>query len=524
MNDATPVRSLPEHRAQTWVLRKPGAKGKGGMVVSQSRVAAEIGAEVLRAGGNAVDAAVATAFAVAVVEPWNSGLGGIGHALIHPAGAAEAEQCDFGPVAPGSLDPARFKLTGRMTTDLFAWPEVEGDLNIFGPLSIVANSAPAGYAAVHKKHGRMPLAELVLPAVALAKRGLPIDWYAALKISSAAKNLRRFPESARIYLPGGLPPAPPYMGALPTVVQGRLADTLAVIAQDGVDPLYRGDIAASIASDMKELGGVLNRADLEAVAPVWRKVLQIPHRGFVVQGASAMTAGPTLARVLGQMTTVPYGRSPDAVWYAALARAMRTAYAERLSGMGAGQLGHTTHLTTADKDGMMVSMTTTLMSSFGSCVVLPGSGIVMNNGVMWFDPRPGTPNGLAGGKRPLTNMCPVIVTKDGVPVLAGGSSGGRRILASVVQLMAFVLDFGMTPEDAAHQPRIDVSGVDGITADPRLGEAVLAALRAEAPVAVAEHVVLPGSYANPNCILREPDGNLLGMSDAMIPWSGAVAA
>lgn len=524
MNDASPVRALPTHRAQTWQLRKPGAKGKAGMVVSQSRVAAEIGAEVLRAGGNAVDAAIATAFAVAVVEPWNSGLGGIGHALIQPAGAAEAEQCDFGPVAPGSLSPTQFKLTGRMTTDLFAWPEVEGDRNIHGPLSIVPNSAPAGYAAVHARHGRMPFSELVAPAVALARRGLPIDWYAALKIASSAKNLRRYAESARIYLPDGLPPAPPYMGAIPTVVQGRLADTLAVIERDGVAPLYQGEIAAGIAADVKDLGGVLNRADLEAVAPVWRKPLGIAHRGHVVQGASAMTAGPTMARVLQQMASATYGQAPDAGWYAALAQALHNAYAERLSDMGSANTGHTTHITAADKHGMMVAMTTTLMSGFGSCVVLPQSGIMMNNGVMWFDPRPNTPNGLAGGKRPLTNMCPVIVLKDGTPVLAGGASGGRKILASVVQMLGFVLDFGMSPEDAAHLPRIDVSSLNGTTADPRLGEEVLAALRAVGPVSVAEHVVLPGSYANPNVILRDADGTLVGMSDAMIPWSGAVAA
>ena len=524
MNDAAAVRSLPAHRAQTWQLRKPGARGRGGMVVSQSRLAAEIGAEVLRAGGNAVDAAVATAFAVAVVEPWNSGLGGIGHALVHAPGAAEAEHCDFGPVAPGSLDPARFRLTGRMTTDLFAWPEVEGDINIHGPLSIVANTAPAGYAAMHARYGRMPFAELVAPAVGLARRGLPVDWYASLKIASSAKTLRRYAESARIYLADGLPPAPPYMGATPCVVQGRLADTLAAVAKDGVAVIYRGEVAAGIAADMKDLGGVLNRADLEAVAPVWRQVVKIPHRGAVVQGASAMTAGPTLARVLERMAAAPYGRAPDAGWYAALARALHDAYAERLSGMGSGSLGHTTHITAADKDGMLVALTTPLMSSFGSCVALPRSGIMMNNGVMWFDPRPGTANALAAGRRPLTNMCPVIALQDGRPVLAGGASGGRRILASVVQMLDFVLAFGMTPEEAGHHPRIDVSSLEGTTADPRLAEDVLAALRAVGPLRLAEHVVLPGSYANPNVILREADGTLVGMSDTMIPWSGAVAA
>lgn len=524
MNDASPKRALPAHLSQHWAVRKPAAAGRDGMVVSQSRVAAEIGAEVLRAGGNAVDAAVATAFALAVVEPWNSGLGGIGFALVHPAGGAEAEMCDFGPVAPASLDAAAFTLTGRMKQDLFAWPEVEGDRNIHGPLSFVANSAPAGYAALHARHGTMKLADLIAPAVALARRGLPADWISALKITSAAKDLRRYPESARIYLPDGLPPAPPYVGAPPTIQQGRLADTLATLARDGVASLYTGDIAASVAADVRAMGGALNQADLAAVAPRWLKALPIPHRGHLVQGASGMTAGPTLARVLETLATAPYGAAPDAAWFAAFARAMRSAYAERLEGLGAGSATHTTHLTVADRHGMMVAVTTTLLSSFGSRVVLPGSGILMNNGVMWFDPRPGTPNGIAAGKRPLCNMCPVIVLKDGRPVLAGGASGGRRILAAVAQVMGFVLDFGMTPEEAAHHPRIDVSGPDGVGADQRLPAAVIEALRAESSVSLLEHTVMPVNFACPNIILRNADGTLHGISDAMSPWSAAVAA
>lgn len=526
MNDATAVRALPDHRSQNWTIRKPGARGTGGMVVSQSSVAAGVGADVLRAGGNAADAAVATAFAVGVVEPWNSGLGGIGHALVHQAGAAEAQHCDFGPVAPAGLDPAAFKLTGRIKTDLFAWPEVEGDTNIHGPLSVVANTAPAGYVSLHKRFGRMPLAELIQPAVGLARRGLPADWFAALKIASAAKDLRRYSESARIYLPDGLPPAPPYVGAPTALVQGRLADTLEAIGREGTDVLYRGAIAASIVGDIRDAGGLLARSDLEAVEPAWRTALAIPHRRALVQAATGLTAGPTLARVLALLADAPVAAAPDGAWYAALARAMRTAYAERLSGKGAGapMATHTTHLTAADKDGMMVALTTTLLSSFGSRLVLPSSGILMNNGVMWFDPRPGAPNGMAGGKRPLTNMCPIIVLRDGRPVLAAGASGGRRILASVVQMMSFVLDFGMAPEDAAHQPRIDVSDPDAVTADPRLPGPVLAALSAENPVKLAEHTVLPVNYACPNLILRHDDGTLAGISDAMIPWSAAIAA
>ena len=202
------------HTTQNWQLRKSAASGTRGMVVAQSRDAAEAGVAVLDAGGNAIDAAVATALALAAVEPWNSGLGGIGHAVVHRAGEACAEVVDFGPTAPGKLDAARFKLTGRVASDLFAWPEVEDDSNIHGPLSFVIPSAVAGYAEMHGRWGRLPLSDVAAPALALARRGLPQDWFTTLKVANAAAILRKYPESARIYLRDGLPPVPPYQGAL----------------------------------------------------------------------------------------------------------------------------------------------------------------------------------------------------------------------------------------------------------------------------------------------------------------------
>ena len=171
----------------------------------------------------------------------------------------------------------------------------------------------------------------------------------------------------------------------------------------------------------------------------------------------------------------------------------------------------------------MVAMTTTLLSSMGSRVVLPGSGVLMNNGVMWFDPRPNQPNSIAGGKRPLTNMSPIILRQDGKPSLAAGASGGRRILASVAQVMSFVADFGMTVEQAAHQPRIDVSDAENVSADRRLPADVLAALAADGPMEAVEHGVMPINFACPNMILRAPDGSVTGISDAASPWSAAVA-
>ena len=513
--------------AQNWHVTKPAASGRRGMVVSQSQDAALAGVAVLDAGGNAVDAAVATALALAAVEPWNSGLGGIGFAVVHRAGQARADVVDFGPRAPGRLDPSLFKLTGRTKADLFTWPEVEGDANIHGPLSFAIPSAPAGYAHMHGRWGVLPLSQVMAPALALARRGLPQDWFTTLKVANAAAVLRLYPESARIYLPDGLPPVAPYQGSPGFFQLGGLLDTMEHLAQAGLRDFYEGDVAAEIAADVAGMGGVLDRDDLRRCEARVIPAQEISWHGRTVQAAGGLTAAPTLARVLDGLPAVP--GMPDAGWFVALARAMRAAYAERLAGLGDAEPkaaeSCTTHLTVCDEAGTMVAMTTTLLSSMGSRVVLPSSGVLMNNGVMWFDPRPGQPNSMAPGKRPLTNMCPVIVREAGRdgdrPVLAAGASGGRRILAAVAQMLAFV-DAGMDPAAAAHQPRIDVSDATTVHADARLPADVLDALAADGPVEVVEHGVLPVNFACPNLILDQ-DGTRAGISDVMSPWSAAVA-
>ncbi len=516
----------PPHLTQHWHITKPAATGRRGMVASQSRDAALAGVAVLDAGGNAVDAAVATALALATAEPWNSGLGGIGFAVVHRAGQPAAEVVDFGPVAPSGLDPSVFKLTGRMKQDLFAWPEVEGDANIHGPLSFVTPSAVAGYAHMLGRWGVLPLRDVMAPAIALARRGLTQDWYTTVKIANSASVLRQYEESARIYLPGGLPPVSPYQGSPGFFQQGKLADTLDQLAHAGLRDFYEGDVAMALAKDYAALGSVLTAHDLLACEAAIRPAPTLEWEGRVLQLPGGLTAAPTLMRVFEAMRGVARGKAPDAAWYAALARAMKAAYAERLAGLGEteprGADTCTTHLTVCDEAGTMVSMTTTLLSSMGSRVVLPGTGVLMNNGVMWFDPRPGQPNSPAPGKRPLTNMCPVIVRRGGEPVMAVGASGGRRILAAVVQMLAFVGDFGMDPAAAAAYPRIDVSGPDEVSADLRLPEDVIAALAAESPVAVVEHAVMPINFACPNCIVQA-GGERTGISDVMTPWSAAVA-
>jgi gamma-glutamyltranspeptidase/glutathione hydrolase len=514
------------HITQNWHLEKPAASGRRGMVVAQARSAAEGGVAVLDAGGNAVDAAVATALSLAAVEPWNSGLGGIGHALIHRAGEARADAVDFGPTAPAGLDPSRFRLTGRVAADLFGWPEVEGDANIHGPLSFVIPSAIAGYAEMHSRWGKLPLGEIATPAIALAKRGLPQDWHTTLKVANSAAILRLYPESARVYLRDGLPPIAPYQGGLSYFRLGRLAETLERLARAGWRDLYQGEIAASIAADVKQMDGVLSADDLRDCRARVMQAVECSWRGRTLQLTGPLTAAPTAADVLRRMEGARFGAAPDAGWYLALARALKAAYARRLTSLGDAEPqaaeSCTTHITVADADGTMVAMTTTLLSSMGSRVVLPQTGILMNNGVMWFDPAPGQPNSIAPGKRPLTNMFPLILRDGATPWIAAGASGGRRIMAAVLQLMSFVADFGMSPQAAAHQPRIDVSGPDSVTADRRLAPDILRALEADGPLEVVEHGVLPLNFACPN-LIAQAGGTRSGISDAASPWSAAVA-
>src|SRR6516225_7639632 len=436
------------HLTQNWDIRKPGVSSRGGIVASQNATSARVGADILSAGGTAVDAAVATAFALTAVEPWNSGLGGIGVMVVQQAGTERAEVVDFGPISPSGLDPAAFRLTGEMRTELFTWPQVVGDLNMHGPLSFMIPSAVRGYALALERFGRTPWRELVSPAISLARAGLPVDWFATVKVASAAADLRRYEESRRIWLPDSLPPVCPADTDHASLPLGRLADALERLAQAGPDDFYQGEIARSIAADTRAAGGVLSTGDLSGYRARIVPALDVPYRGAVFQTAPGMTAGPTLARVLGRLAGHRFAGRPDTAYFEAVIDALRQAYAERLETMGdveAGSTTSTSHITAVDQQGGIAALTTTLLSSFGSRYVLPATGMLMNNGVMWFDPQPGRPNSIGPGKRALTNMCPVVAARERRPWFGVGASGGRRILGAVLQLASFIVDFGMDP-------------------------------------------------------------------------------
>ena len=249
--------------------------------------------------------------------------------------------------------------------------------------------------------------------------------------------------------------------------------------------------------DVRAKGGCLSEADLASYQAEWAEPLAIPYRGGHVYAAPGLTGGPTLAQALRllEQEFQPGGRGPDAQAYRAVARSLDAAFRARLSDMGDHESpqapGCTTHFSVVDRHGNLCAVTQTLLSIFGSRVVSPSTGILLNNGIMWFDPEPGKPNSLGPGKRCLANYCPVVgVAADGRR-FALGASGGRKILGAVLQLSSFLMDHGMSLEAAFHQPRIDVSGDGQITADRSLSPEILNALAQEMPTSTARRTVYP---------------------------------
>lgn len=517
------------HQTQNWQVRKPLVQSRGGIVASQNRIASTAGAQILAAGGNAVDAAVATGFSLAAVEPWNSGLGGVGFMVIYLAKEDRVHVVDFGPVSPAGLNPADYPLSGGTAGDLFTWPAVRDDRNVHGPLSIAIPGHVDGLGLALEKFGTLPFADVLQPAIALADEGIAVDWYLTLKVATMAQELARYPVTRDTWLPGGFPPVTAQGAALGRLKLGNLAATLRRLAAAGRRDFYEGDIAAGIARDLQAMGGNLSAADLRnfrarIVAPI-----ESEYHGAQLAMAPQLTAGPTFLRALEPLRNATFNAGrPDSQAFIAYADALRNAYTERLATMGANSDGRdpstTTHLNVIDRDGNMVALTQTLLSVFGSKVMLPSSGVLMNNGIMWFDPVPGSPNSLAPGKRALSNMCPMIARRDGKPWFAIGASGGRKILPAVYQISSFLIDHGMSLEDAFHQPRIDASGGDRVGIDPRLPETTRKALAARFPVTATELLVYPTNFACPSAVLRDPlSGEHQGISDVMSPWSGAVA-
>lgn len=514
-----------------WELRKPAVTSSGGIVAGQSRRAASAGAAILAAGGNAVDAAIATGFALGAVEPWMSGIGGCGFMVVQPP-SGPAQVVDFGLIAASALDPARYQLLPGAggDQDIFGWPRIVEDRNVIGPDSVAVPTYVEGVRLAHERFGRLPWAALLEPAIALAEEGILLDWYGALAIAVGAPDLARYEAARRLFLPTGLPPLPGSGTEASYLPLPALARTLKRLASAGGRDFYDGEIARQLAGELGAVGSPISAADLAAYRARVVPPLEIAYRDHLIAAVPGLSGGPALQQVLGGLARRgAQGPAPGASDYQAYARILHQAYVERLAKAGAGdaatgaRASSTSHLSAVDRDGMMVALTQTLLSRFGAKLLLPETGVLMNNGMMWFDPRPGHPNSIAPGKRPLANMCPVVASRDGRPWLALGASGGRSIMPAVAQILSFLIDHGMDLEAAFHQPRLDESGSGTVTVDARLPPEVAAAVAGEGqPVEIGQTRAYPTLFASPSAVRRE-SGRNAGMAEIASPWSGAVA-
>ncbi|MHB8079934.1 MAG: gamma-glutamyltransferase [Candidatus Krumholzibacteriia bacterium] len=520
------------------------ATGREAMVVTAHPLASRAGRDILRAGGSACDAAVAAAFALAVVEPYSSGLGGGGLVLVHSAADGGVRALDCRETAPAGAWRDMFVRDGA----------ADPELSRTGGLAVATPALVRGLAELHRAGGRLPWGDLLQPAIALARDGFPVDAELRARIDEEASRLD--PAAQAVFRPGGVTPA---VGA--RLVQADLARTLATLATGGAEAFYAGPLAAALVAGARGAGGLLTVADLAACRPRWREPVRGTYRGAEVWSMPPPSAGGVL---LVEMLNVLAGRDLAAAgWGAAdswfgLAGAMRFAFADRARWFGdpdfhpvpvarltspgyadslrarldrafapptpAGapaESPHTTHLSVVDGAGNAVAATLTINLSFGSGVLAPGTGVILNDEMDDFSAQPGAPNyfGLVGGeanaiapgKRPLSSMTPTIVLRDGRPWLVLGSPGGSRIITAVLQVLVNVSDFGFDLATAVRAPRIHQQWTP-----PETGCEPLAVAPEVAAILRARGLTLAprGAVGNVQAILVDPrTGERTGVSD-----------
>jgi len=531
---------------------------RSGMVVAQEAIAARVGADILKAGGNAVDAAVATGFALAVTYPRAGNIGGGGFMVIHQGLRNFA--IDYRETAPGAITRDSF-LDARGDAD----PEKSRN----NGLAVGVPGTVAGLALAHRKYGsgKFTLAQLIAPSIALAREGFIIDGDLADTLSSARRLFARWPSSAKIFLKSD----GTTLAAGDRLVQSDLATTLEAIAQKGPRAFYEGPIAEQIATAVREAGGVMTAGDLKAYRAIERKPLLGSYHGYQIVSMPPPSSGGThlieMLNVLEGYNLKKSGpASPDTLHL--LIETMKRAYADRAVYMGdpdfvsvplRGLLSkryaatlrksigaratpsselrrdeplkvegdNTTHFSVVDRFGNAVSNTYTLNLSYGNGLVAEGTGVLLNNEMDDFAAKPGVPNafGLVGAsanapaarKRPLSSMTPTIVLKNGRPFLVTGSPGGSRIITTTLQVILNVIDHGMTVSDAVAAPRLHHQWLpDQVFVEPGFSQATLDALTARGHSIERRP---PGTSAN--SILMTPKG-LIGAADSRT--RGALAA
>lgn len=528
------------------------------MAAAKHPWAVQAALEVLDQGGNAVDAAVTAAFAIGVVEPWMSGLGGAGFMTIQLADGRR-QVIDYFGRAPQAAKPDMFELTEGFRADGVGFQGVKDEANAYGPLSAAVPGMVAGMAAALERFGTIGIDRAVAPAISFAEQGLPINWYNGMLLASQLNVIQRDPETSRIFLRHGTPPAPLFGQAPPAIPQPELAQTLRRIAAKGSDGFYHGETAEKIAAHMRAVGGLITTDDLAKYQPTFVDPLVVPYRDVellllpyqaggitlsetfnIVEGFELRSTGHNTVTSLHLLAEASrrshadrfaYVGDPDFVdidWsglsskeYAARRSAeidpsMATSVKPG-SGIARGATaptgtqtdgGCTTHLSVVDGDGNMVSLTQTLTLIFGSAVTVPGTGVLLNDNMNLFDPMPGRNNSIAPWKRPASSMAHVIAVKDGMPVLGVGAPGGRRIMDTCLQMALNVIEFGMDIQSACGAPLIDCAGPELMIDDRVLAETRLALSGMGHNVVDVEVSFSPRGFASPTGVAVDPETGL----------------
>lgn len=516
-------------------LHKSRCRTDGGIIVTKHPAATAIGRGILASGGSAFDAAIAASFALGAVEPSMSGLGGVGLALAWKDRAFTV--LDAGPVAPHRLDLDRYRpVSGVPDRDLFGWPRVVDDANQLGATSVCVPTMVALMESLHRLGGTRPWSELVEPAISLARHA-QVDWLLTLNILNDQQTLSGFPSTAAVFCPGGRVPVYSLDDAASGILrQEDLALTLGQIATRGAASFYRGAIAEIMTSFLRSQGASVTADDFSSTGVRVANPLSTRIGNAEVWVTDGLNGGPTVVELFRSRRSLglrgaAWGSVDD---LSAWVRAGSSAFAERLARMGhtsaavrEGAQGtetravgrsddSTTYLAVVDHDGDAVSLNLTLLSRWGSKLVVPGLGILLNNGMMWFDPEPGKPNSLAPAARALANMVPTACTVNGELRALIGVSGGRRIISALPQIHTNLQSHGMDIQDAIAAPRLEFS-TNPMLADPRFGEGVLDQVERVTSKKFKRYLPRLGSngYASAVGLWRDEDGQWTAGMDPM---------
>ncbi len=519
-------------------LEKRPATGSRGMVVTNHPLASAAGAEIMLSGGNAIDAAVAALFALTIVEPMMISVlgGGVMHLRLADGTHSIIDNLS---TAPGAATSTMFRPTtdGRLPNAR----AVEGRRNEIGALAVAVPGALAGWCEAASAHGRLPLADLVAPAIRLAEQGYVVTPYLADCITDCAPAIAEDPALGALFAPGG-----ETLKAGARIRQPEAAATLRRIAAEGPSLLYGGALGEALTATLAKRGGIMTLADLTAYKPLRREPIRAAYRGFEIIGPPPpASSGVHIAQMLNILEGYDLGAmgfgSPDACHL--LAEALKIAFADRAvatadpafvsvpverliakdyaaerraairldraqswgPGLQAPESADTTHVTVADDEGNVVAATQTLNSLFGACVMVEGTGLLANNYMFNFDPFPGRALSIAPGKRCFTSMAPMMAAKDGRVRHALGLPGGLRIFPSALQAIVNLIDHGMSPQEAVEAPRLWTEG-GPVELEPAFPAAVAEALEGRGHVIQRVNRVAGGM----NAVSFGDDGLLTG--------------